>query len=134
MNATLPPAGADAPAASLPDSAVFSWGGYFEALAWLCFALALFCLILWVIKRRGGVPFSGASSGARIESRLALGPKKWLLAVHFQGRRLLLGLTDQNITLLCELPPEEAAPSRTKDSPTFAEAMDKEADNPGGRT
>ena len=138
MNATLPSAGADAPAASrvpplpgLADSAAFSWSGYFEALAWLCFALALLCLILWVIKRRGGVHFPGASPSARIESRLALGSKKWLLAVNFQGLRLLLGVTDQHISLLCELPPEETAPAKAARG--FAGAMERETAKPDGR-
>jgi flagellar protein FliO/FliZ len=160
MSATSPLAGADASAPAAPpalapvlsssapapppappsssslsgiaDGAAFSWGGYFEALAWLCFALALLCLILWLVKRRGGIHFPGASSSARIESRLALGPKKWLLSVHFQGRRLLLGVTDQHISLLCELPPEEDAPSRTNPSKTFARIMEKETGKPGG--
>jgi flagellar protein FliO/FliZ len=140
MNATLPPAGAGAsapaaaqvpPLSGLADSAAFSWSGYFEALAWLCFALALLCLILWVIKRRGGVHFPGASPGARIESRLALGSRKWLLAVHFQGRRLLLGVTDQHISLLCELPPEEAAQATA--TRNFAKAMKRETGKPDGR-
>jgi flagellar protein FliO/FliZ len=142
MNATLPSAGAQIPAAAsfsppaalpgLNDGSAFSWSGYFEALAWLCFALALLCLILWLIKRRGGIRFPGAFPAARIESRLALGSRKWLLSVHFQGRRLLLGVTDQHIALLCELPPEGEAPS-AEASRAFAAAMEEESGKSGGR-
>jgi flagellar protein FliO/FliZ len=143
MNATLPSAGAQVsvpaqPAAPSPsvlpgidDGSAFSWSGYFEALGWLCFALALLCLILWLIKRRGGVHFPGAFPAARVESRLALGTRKWLLSVHFQGRRLLLGVTDQHISLLCELPPEGEA--QADPSEAFAAAMEKEAGKSGGR-
>jgi flagellar biogenesis protein FliO len=83
------------------------------------------------MKRRGGVHFPGTSPAARIESRLALGSRKWLLAVHFQGRRLLLGVTEQQISLLCELPSQEAAPAAA--TKAFAKAMEKETDKPDGR-
>lgn len=82
-----------------------SWGGYFEALAIVCFALALLWALLWLVKRYGRVGgFLGGSTAMRVESRLALGPKKWLLVVRCQDRRLVLGLTDANISLLTELP------------------------------
>ncbi|MDR1360609.1 MAG: flagellar biosynthetic protein FliO [Deltaproteobacteria bacterium] len=134
-NGSLPAAAPSSQPSAIPgigDGAAFSWSGYFEALAWLCFALALLCLVLWLIKRRGGVRFPGAFPAARIESRLALGAKKWLLCVHFQGRRLLIGVTDQHISLLCELPPEEE--SSLADPPkAFAAAMEEETGKSGGR-
>lgn len=36
----------------------------------------------------------------RIESRLALGPKKWVVITRYMDKRLVLGVTDQQINLL----------------------------------
>lgn len=92
----------------LPDVNL-SWSGYFEALAILCFILALILAVLWLFRRRGGAGglFTQATPGMRVESRLALGPKKWLLVVRYLDRRLVLGVTEENIRLLTELYDED---------------------------
>ncbi len=110
-SAPLSTAAASVPAqpgalSSLPDS-VISWSGYFEALAVLCFVLALLWAVLWLVRKRGGTLLGGSSPTMRIESRLALGPKKWIIVARFLDRRLVLGVTDQQITLLTEMPLEE---------------------------
>ncbi len=38
---------------------------------------------------------------------MALGPKKSLVVVRFLNKRVLLGVTDQQITMLTELPTDE---------------------------
>ena len=125
---TLPAANATSvPGLSVPDAA-FAWGGYFEALAWLCFALALLWLVLWLIKRRG-FSFSGSSTpGMRIESRLSLGPKKWVIITRYLDRRLILGVTEQQITLLSDLPvnPPEGFEPQGKQDKTFAAFLNRE--------
>ena len=144
------PAGAGAAALPTPPSATasvlsgasnlsLSWGGYFEALAIVCFALALLWALLWLVKRYGrGSGFLGGSTGMRVESRLALGPKKWIIVVRCLDRRLVLGLTDANISLLTELPLEDepgtapgpAAPAKAKNGgaqKAVAPAAGKEA-------
>ena len=71
----------------------------------MCLALAVLWALLWFVKRRGGMSgmvFS-SSPGMRIESRLALGPKKWILVARYQDRRLVLGVTEHSISLLTEL-------------------------------
>jgi len=92
---------------ALPD-VNFSFKRYFTALAILCFLLCAFFAALWMIRRvsRGGMPFMGGGLEMRVESRLALGPKKWVMAVRYMDKRLLLGVTDTNITLLAEMPLE----------------------------
>lgn len=81
-----------------------TWSGYFEALAILCFVLALVLAVLWLVKKRGSSGFFSSSAPAmRLESRLALGPKKWLIVVRCQDRRLVLGVTEKSINLLTEL-------------------------------
>lgn len=106
----VPSAGSDSLLSSLSfPSSMASWGGYFEALAWLCFALALLWFVLWFIKRRGGVHLPGTSPAMRIESRLALGPKKWIIVTRYLDRRLVLGVTEQSISLITEIPLDDEA-------------------------
>ena len=113
-----PPGGA-ASALSTASNLSISWSGYFEALAILCFALALLWVLLWLVKRHGKVGFlSGASPTLRIESRLALGPKKWVIVVRYMDRRLVLGLTDERISLLTEIPPENGPVEKNAASST----------------
>ena len=45
-----------------------------------------------------------------IESRLSLGPKKWMVVTRVHGKRLVLGVTDHTITKLVELPPVHHEP------------------------
>ena len=122
--AALPtPPSATASVLSGASNLSLSWGGYFEALAIVCFALALLWALLWLVKRYGrGGGILGGGTAMRVESRLALGPKKWIIVVRYLDRRLVLGLTDANISLLTELPledepgtaPSPAAPAKAK--------------------
>jgi flagellar protein FliO/FliZ len=89
--------------------AAWSWSGYFEALALICFLLALLWLFTRFLVKRGGAPGLLASGrGLYVESRLSLGPKKWILLLHCLDRRLLIGVTDHAVTLLTELETEDA--------------------------
>jgi Flagellar biogenesis protein len=98
----------------IPDISL-AWGGYFQALAILCFALAALWLILWLTKRarHAGV---AAPHTMRIESRLALGPKNWLYVVRCQDKRLILGVSEKNVSLISEskLTEEEMKPPAGK--------------------
>lgn len=91
----------------------FSWSGYFEALAILCLVLAGVWAVLWLMKRRGGGKFFASSTPSmRIENRLALGHKQWLVVVRYLDRRLILGVTDKTVTLVTELYEQEFASER----------------------
>ena len=105
---------------SVMDSAqVGGWSQYFEAIAILCFVIATLWLVLWLIKRRSP-HFGGGSAAMRIESRLALGPKKWVVITRYKDKRLVLGVTDQQINLLTTLDvPED------EDGKPLKLAMDK---------
>ena len=146
--AAAPMAGAAAPGAAtaqgaahggnsmvsgLPDI-LHTWSSYFEALAFLCFALALLWLLLWLLKKRGTGIMGGSNPIMRIESRLALGPKKWVIVTRYLDRRLVLGVTDENITLLSEIPLEEggeaAAATKNNSSSIFASLLKGNKETP----
>lgn len=87
---------------------VFSWSGYFHAIALLCLLLALLWIAVWAVRRSGKFNFLPNSDtfpkkALQLEVRLPLGPKKNLIVVRFLNKRLLLGVTDQRITLIQEL-------------------------------
>lgn len=90
----------------------FSWGGYFKAIGMLFIILAALWYIVWHLKRKGAIP--GVSQGTlpkgalRIEGSLPIGPRKGLFVVRFLNHRLLLGVTDHQITLITELDDHEA--------------------------
>lgn len=105
------PAQAGAPAQISGEAArqlgQFSWSGYLEAVGILFFLLALLWLLAWAVRRYGRfnfLPRPGAlPRGALVmEAQMPLGPRKGLMVVRFLNRRLLLGVTDQQITLLTE--------------------------------
>jgi flagellar biosynthetic protein FliO len=86
---------------------LFSWGSYFQALAFLFLIVAILFAALWFLKRKGGLKVLTRQGDLAVENRLALGPKKSLLVVRFLNKRLLLGVTDQQITMLTELSTDE---------------------------
>lgn len=89
------------------SDAVFSWSGYIQALGVLFLIVAALFLALWFLRRKGGLKMLTGQGDLYLESRLALGPKKYLFVVRFLNKRLLLGVTDQQITMLTELPNDE---------------------------
>lgn len=107
------PSGSGAQTVS-PPVPTLSWGGYFQGIAWLCFILAVLWVLLWLFKKsRASVFFPGSSPDMSIESRLALGPKKWIVVARYQDKRLVLGVTDHQINLLAEYEsePDEEKPA-----------------------
>ncbi len=94
------------PVAANAQSA-FSWGGYFQALGILCILLALLWFAVWCIRRYGKfnfIPRPGAlpKDALIMEAQMPLGPKKGLMVVRFLNRRLLLGVTEHQISLITE--------------------------------
>ena len=68
--------------------------GYFEMMGYLLLILAGVWLLLWLLRRGGVGLFSPERQVMAVESRLALGPKKWMIVARVHGRRLVLGVTD----------------------------------------
>jgi len=112
-----PPPALDAasanPAAPSPNVSValvtgaFSWSGYFYAIGALCLILGALWGVLWLMRRSGKFRFMPSYNtfprdALRIEAQIPLGPRRGLMVVRFLNKRLLLGLNDQQITLLSE--------------------------------
>ena len=99
-------AGVSEPVSTLGQSS-FSWGGYIQAVGILFVLVAVLCLVVWLARRFGKfnfMPRPGAlpRDALVMEAQLPLGPRKGLMVVRFLNRRLLLGVTDQQITFLTE--------------------------------
>jgi flagellar biosynthetic protein FliO len=64
--------------------------------------IAVLGLAVWWLRRRL-VPGASRGSGARVIPVAILGTRERIAVVEFEGRRLLVGVTPQQITMLCEL-------------------------------
>lgn len=111
----------------LPDTS-FTWGGYFQAIGILIILLVVLWYVLRLVRRFAGgtlVP-SGALSrqDLRMEAQLAVGPRKGVVVVRFLNKRLLLGVTDQQITLLTETDVDSESPNGP-DGPNGADGTDE---------
>ena len=99
----------------------FSWWGYVRALGVLFLALGALWAALWLLRRSGrfaGMPRTGSlpRDALYLEGHLGLGPHKGLMVVRFLNKRLLLGVTEHQITLLTETDPDDVPhPSQSKD-------------------
>ena len=88
-------------------TASFNWGSYVQAIGILFLLLALLWLLVWLVRRFGKFSFlprpgSLPRGALSMEAQMPLGPRKGLMVVRFLNKRLLLGITDQQITLLSE--------------------------------
>ena len=85
----------------------FAWGGYMQAIGIMGLLLVGLWLLMKLIKNMGKNRMaSSASSLSReefyVEGHLPLGQNKGLFVVRFLNTRLVLGVTDQQISLLSE--------------------------------
>lgn len=99
------------------------WGSYLQAVAWLCFIIAMLWLLVWLFKKARGNFLASSTPTMSIESRLALGPKKWVIVARFLDRRLVLGVTDHQITLLTELGTDDDPEKDDRPGKSFASLL-----------
>jgi flagellar protein FliO/FliZ len=64
--------------------------------------IAVLGLAVWWLRRRLQ-PGASRGSGARVIPVAMLGTRERIALVEFEGRRLLVGITPQQISMLCEL-------------------------------
>ena len=110
-----------------PETPIFSWGGYFKGIGALFLILAALWGVVWFLRRRGSLPGLGGlpRDSFSVEAQLALSPKKKIILVRFLNSRLLLGVTDQRITLLKEVEGPDGREESTKSTArSFAEVIE----------
>jgi flagellar biosynthetic protein FliO len=71
--------------------------------------LGLVVVFAWLVRRGVfGTLGRRGPSGIRVETAVPLGERRSLAVVVVEGRRLLIGMTPAQVTLLTELQPESA--------------------------
>jgi flagellar protein FliO/FliZ len=82
--------------------------------------LALVGALAWLVRRGAFAGLRGGSRTIAVETAVPIGDRRSLIIVAVEGRRLLLGLTPGQISMVTELgpvvapaPPEPKAPSGT---------------------
>ena len=65
--------------------------------------LALLGGVLWLLKSWHLGRFAARSSAVAVETAISLGERRQLVIVAVEGRRLLLGVTAAQVTLVTEL-------------------------------
>jgi flagellar protein FliO/FliZ len=103
-------AGADGTAAAL------------RGLAATVFVLGLLLTLAWLL-RKGAIQLPGrrAQQAVLVEATVPLGERRSLVVVSVEGRRLLLGLTPSQVSLVTEL----AAAAPVPASGAFAATVDR---------
>jgi len=96
-----------APVVTGPEFAPPIW----RTLLALVFVLALLAGLGWALRK--GLLARRGNSAIGVETALALGERRSLVIVTVEGRRLLLGLTPGQVSLVTELKPP----------PTFEQAV-----------
>jgi flagellar biosynthetic protein FliO len=90
-----------------------TWAPMVRTVASLLFVLGLMLFLAWALRRgrlRTGV---GSRATIVVETAVSLGERRSLVIVAVEGRRLLLGLATNGVSLLADL-----APSKPEGSPS----------------
>ena len=110
--------------AAAQGEAIDGMAGGFRAFGAIALVLALVCVLAW-LARRGTLRFPGsrASTPVRVEAITPLGERRSLVVVAVEGRRLLLGLTPAQVSLVNDLaahPPDFGAALDARIAPPTA--------------
>ncbi len=76
------------------------------ALTAFAAVIALIPISLWLLKRLQSHRTGGARS-ITVSGGLSLGPRERIVIIESQGRRWMLGVTSQSISLIAELDPDQ---------------------------
>lgn len=78
---------------------------FWRTLIALTLVLALLAGLAWVLRK--GLLARRSSQALNVETALALGDRRSLVIVTVEGRRLLIGLTPGQVSLVTELKPPQ---------------------------
>jgi flagellar biosynthetic protein FliO len=88
---------------ALQAEPIVSDGELTRGVAAVGIVLALLALAVWAMKRGAFGALNKTRGTMRIETSLPLGERRSLMVVVVEGRRLLLGLTPVQVSLVAEL-------------------------------
>jgi flagellar biosynthetic protein FliO len=113
-----------AAAQTTPDTTLPGAGDLTRSLFAIFVVFGLLALLAWLARRGtfGGLGRQGRSL-VKVESAVPLGDRRSLMVVSVEGRRLLLGLTPMQVSLVTELAPQPAAPDGTPFEQTLARSL-----------
>ena len=96
----------------------------FSVAGVLMLMLGVLFAAFWILKRYGHKAGLGMLTNPtlKMEARLPLGPKKQVVVLRYRDKHLVLGVTDQNITLLTETDITDD----DQDTTDFSVALEKE--------
>ncbi|WP_172437617.1 flagellar biosynthetic protein FliO [Acidithiobacillus marinus] len=94
----------------------FSWMAIMQLFAALLFVLAIFFVVIWMLKRFQPGSLGSTAGALRVIGSLPLGARERLLLVQVGEQQLLLGVTPTGIHLLHTL--ETPLPETTSQSAT----------------
>ncbi|WP_243547389.1 flagellar biosynthetic protein FliO [Pseudodesulfovibrio tunisiensis] len=105
-------------------STILTMAGY------LCLLLALLFAVYYMLRRYGPKGLGSARNGAgpHLLGRLMLGNRQSVAVVRYRDRELVLGVTEQNISLLAET---EAGDEPPESGPNFASVLKRNRDDDG---
>ena len=89
--------------------------------------LGLVAVLAWLARRGHLGQLSAKGAGVAVETAISLGERRQLVIVVVEGRRLLLGVTAAQVTLVTELNPGMPATESLVTSPTdsLADGVDE---------
>jgi flagellar protein FliO/FliZ len=76
-----------------------------NALLAVLIVLALVAALAWLARRGSFAALKAANRTVSVETAVSLGERRSLVVVAVEGRRLLLGLTPGQVSLVTELSP-----------------------------
>jgi len=111
-------------AQTAPEAAWPAAGDLTRSLFAIFVVFGLLALLAWLAKRGtfGAMGRQGRSL-VKVEGAVPIGERRSLMIVSVEGRRLLLGLTPMQVSLVTELAPAPAAPAETPFEQTLARTM-----------
>lgn len=81
----------------------------FQSFFAVLIVLALVAALAWLVKRGAFAQLRKGSRSIAVETAVAIGDRRQLVIVAVEGRRLLLGLTPSQISMVTELGPAPVA-------------------------
>jgi flagellar protein FliO/FliZ len=82
----------------------------FQSLFAVLVVLGLVAALAWLLRRGAFGPLRGGARSVTVETAVPLGERRSLVIVAVEGRRLLLGMTPGQISMVTELGPAPVAP------------------------